>query len=328
MPATTRVIPDFCRALPEGEGAALPERLLLAAIGEFSGRDGRRYQLGVSEAAAIVAHLNSLGVDLPLDWEHATEIAAPQGRRADAAGWLGDWRVEPEGITARVEWSAPGAEAVRNRTSRYYSPAYLVDPESRRIVGITSAGLTSLPNLRLPALNHREESHMPIPAEIRQALGLAEDATPEQAAELIRTRTAELNRAQAAANTPDLARYVPRGDYDAALNRATAAETALREAQAAELNRQVETLIAQGLEQARITPATVEYHRAQAQTEGGLERLRQYLEAAPAVVAEGGPQGEPPRGTPELNAQAREIARLFGNSAEDLARYTPTEEAR
>jgi phage I-like protein len=39
-------------------------------------------------ADRLARELDAMGVDLPIDWEHATELRAPQGERADAAGWL------------------------------------------------------------------------------------------------------------------------------------------------------------------------------------------------------------------------------------------------
>ncbi len=312
--------PELCRALPAPDPAApLPERLLLAPAGPFTGRDGRAY--AAPDLPALAAALNEHGADLPLDWEHATELAAPQGQRADAAAWLRDFRADPEGLTAAVDWTPAGAESVRARAYRYYSPAYLIDPATRAVVGLTSAGLTNRPNLRLPALNHQELSAMLIPEPIRQALDLPATASADEAAAHIASLKTELNQAQAAAATPDLGRYVPRADYDAALNRAAQAETALRDVQAAELERQIETLLQEGLTAARLTPATLDYHRAQARSEGGLERLRQYLAAAPTVLAPPAPAGAPPAGDPELNRQQAAIAAAFGNTPETLAKF-------
>jgi phage I-like protein len=316
------MLAETCRALPPPIDGAPPARLLLAPIGETVGRDGRRYALSAEEAAALAAALAADGADLPLDWEHATELLAPAGQRADAAGWLSDWRAEPAGLTAAVDWTPAGREAVANRAQRYYSPAYLVDQATRRIVGISSAGLTNKPNLRLGALN-REDHGMPVPVEIRQALDLPETATPEQAATAIRALAAELNAARTA--TPELSRFVPRADYDAALHRATQAETALRTAQQAETNRAVDALLQQGLAEARITPATVEYHRAQAATEGGIDRLRAYLAAAPTVVGtENNRQGEPPKGAEVTTADQRAIMAAFGMTPELLDKHAGT----
>jgi len=308
---------ECCRELPLVDGAP-PARLLLAPAGPFVGRDGRRYRL--DDPPALAAALNATGADLPVDWEHATELLAPLGQRADAAAWLSDFRADPEGMTAAVAWNAQGADSVQSRGYRYYSPAYYVAAD-RSITGLSSVGLTNKPNLRqLPALNS-ENSTMPdlLPAPLAHALALPADADAATAVAAVSALQTELNALRTA--TPDLSRFVPRADYDTAINRAAAAETALRTAQAAELNRQIDALLERGLREARITPPTVEYHRAQAQSAGGLERLTAFLAAAPAVLDPETRTVKPPQGAAELNAEQRAIMDAFGNAPELLAKY-------
>lgn len=317
----------LCRELPAlAPDAPLPERLLLAPAGEIQGRDGRVFRCG--DPAALAAAWD--GQPIPVDFEHATHLAAPHGQRADAAGWIESLHADAAGLWGAVAWTPAGAEALRSRAYRFISPAYFADPTSGDIRAVPSVGLTNRPNLDLPALNRPhpsvEDRSMPLSAALAAALALAADATDEQAvaaANALRTeRDTALNRAQ----TPDLNAFVPRAELELALNRATQAETALRDAQAAELNRQVEALIAEGLGQtgqpARIAPGTVDYHRAQAQTPGGLERLRAYLNSAPPVLAgPAAPTGAPPAAAPALNAEAAAIAAAFGNTPEILAQF-------
>ena len=313
----------LCRALaPTAEGQA-PEWLLLVPPGQFSGRDRRAYRN--DDAAAVVRNSET---PIPIDLEHSTHLAAPEGRAAPAVGWVVELQAREDGsVWGRVEWTPEGAAAVTGRAYRFYSPAYLL--EGRVVTTIPSVGLTNKPNLRIPALNaaanHQDDPPMPttVPKPLLEALGLEDGATVEQAVIAINTRTAELNRAQQAAQTPDLSRYVPRADYDTALNRATQAETALREAQSAELNREIDALIQQGLETARITPATKDYHIAAAKAEGGLDRLREYLAAAaPVLNQQQSLNRQPPAdGAGPLTGEAARIAAAFGNSAEDLAKH-------
>jgi len=77
-------IPALCRALPEGDGP--PGWLLLVPAGRFEGRDGRFWVNDRPDA--IVAAFEAAGQPLPIDWEHATEIKAPAGDPAPAAGWI------------------------------------------------------------------------------------------------------------------------------------------------------------------------------------------------------------------------------------------------
>jgi phage I-like protein len=308
--AAARAELALCRAIEPAADGTPPEWLLLAPAGEILGRDGRRFRN--PDPAVVVAQCQAGGADIPLDWEHATHIRAPQGLDAPAAGWVVEVQARGAEVWGRVEWTEAGAAAVRERGYRYYSPAYYLDPQTRAITDIPSVGLTNRPNLALPALNSTEAPMFP--ESVLTALGLAPDA--DEAAVL-----AAIEALKAAPTMPNLNSYAPRAELDLALNRAVQAETALRTAQQAEINRQVDALIAQGLAAARITPATMDYHRAQAQTEGGIERLRSYLAAAPAVVTDASRAGKPPEGSPELNAEQRRIRAAFGHTPETLARY-------
>lgn len=301
----------LCRALDPAADGAPPEWLLLAPVGAIQGRDGRAFTN--ADPQAVIALMQAAGVDIPLDTEHATHIRAPQGLDAPAAGWVVELQNRDGEIWGRVEWTAAGAEAIRARAYRYYSPAYFLDPQTHAITDIPSVGLTNRPNLSLPALNSHEAPLM-LPETILTAIGLAPDA--DEAAVV-----AAIDALKAAPPAPSLNHYAPRAELDLARNRATVAEAALHELQQAQTHRQIDALIEQGLAAARITPATVEYHRAQAQGEGGVERLHQYLAAAPAVVTAETRTGQPPEGTPELNSQAAAIAAAFGNSPETLAKY-------
>lgn len=321
MPSDTSPIQAalaLCRELAPSADGIPPEWLLLVPAGEILGRDGRRFS---NPDPATVVNAFDPAAQLPLDWEHATHLRAPQGQDAPAAAWVTQLEARDGEVWGRVQWNAAGAEAVRSRAYRYYSPAYRLGVDGA-VVRLLSVGLTNTPNLTLPALN-RHGLTMQQPTEpgmdesIRTALDLPEGATPEQAVAKIAELKTSLNRA----STPDLTRFVPRADLDAALNRAAQAETSLRETQQAEIDRRVDALIQTGLNAARITPATEQYHRAAAKAEGGIERLQAYLDAAPAVVTGETRTGKPAEGTPALNSDAARIAAAFGQTAETLQKF-------
>jgi phage I-like protein len=316
-PCTDTALLALCRELAPSAAGDPPEWLLLVPAGEILGRDGRRFS---NPDPATVVDAFDPAAQLPLDWEHATHLRAPQGQDAPAAAWVTALEARDGEVWGRVEWNAAGAEAVRSRAYRYYSPAYLLGVDGA-VVRLLSVGLTNTPNLTLPALNrHGPSSQATEPGmdeSIRTALDLPEGATPEQAAAKIVELKTALNRAA----TPDLTRFVPRADLDAALNRAAQAETSLRETQQAELDRRVDALIQAGLNAARITPATEQYHRAAAKAEGGIERLQAYLDAAPAVVSGETRTAKPADGVPALNSDAARIAAAFGQTAETLNKF-------
>ncbi len=162
----------------ETQGNALPERIdLLPAGKRIIGRDGRAWNN--PNPGAVAERVNGGGIDLVLDFEHASELKAPKGEPAPAAAWLNDLRVEVDGrITAAVNrWTPKGGRAVRAGDYRYVSPAVNYDPRTMEIVGIASAGLTNKPNLPLAALNHEQQEEQTMLKKILKALGLPEDAT-------------------------------------------------------------------------------------------------------------------------------------------------------
>ncbi len=348
--ATARCVelPDF-----SSQGGGAPEWVeLLPAGPEIEGRDGRRWVFDDPErvAAESLDGSDPKKKEIPIDWEHATEIKAPQGEPAPAAGWITRLEVREGALWGRVEWTDRGREAVASREYRYLSPVFLHSKERAgtknknspgRILRILSAGLTNSPNLALHALNHEgqgDKNTMDI-KKILGALGLAEDATVEQAVTAIDTikqdRDSAEERARNSADSssapPSLEKFVPRADYDAAVElakeKAANAEAKLAEHEAQVLEKEIDAEITKALETGKITPATADYHRAQCRVDGegksGLERFREYVEAAPEVAGDSGLDGKQPEGgaAKALNAGEARIAAMFGNSAEDLKKY-------
>lgn len=307
------------------EGATDPpsELMLVPPSDYVQGRDGRGWHN--PDPAAIVRYFEANGLDIPVDIEHATQLKAPKGEAAPATAWGKSLEARPDGsVWGKFDWNDNGRELVMGRLYRYYSPAYIIDPQTMTIVGIKSVGLTNTPNLGVPALNHEEErgGRTMNLAALLAALGLASTASFEDALNHITKIKGDLTVALNAANSPPLDKFIPKADYDLALNRATEAEGKLA-AQAQEaLETAINTEIDAALKAGKITPATKEYHVAQCRQEGGLERFKSFVAAAPAVAVDTGLDGKQPGGhDTALNAEAAQVAAMFGNTAEDLKKY-------
>jgi phage I-like protein len=269
------------------EDGTLPDWVELIPAGELViGRDGRKWINPTPDQ--VVAAFDSNGADLPIDWEHATEKKAPKGEPAPAAGWIKQMEVRDGAIWGRIEWTDKGTDDVENKRYRYLSPVFVYTLQNRRIVRITSAGLTNQPNLHLTALNQEEtqtkENGMDLLKAICQALGLTDGTTDEQAFAKVTAMKGDLATAQNRAETPSLEKFVPRGDYDAATTRATNAEQKLKDQEAKTLGDEIDTAINQALTDGKITPASKDYHMAQCRTEGGLDRFKEFAKAAPAMA--------------------------------------------
>lgn len=324
---------------------------LLPAGPEIVGRDGRSWAYDMQAEAAVLAAFLLRGKPLPLDWEHATELRAPKGKDAPAAGWI--TRLEARGgeLWGDVEWTPRGAEQVVRREYRYLSPVFAYDPNTGRIVELLSAGLTNQPNLRMQALNKEERMD-----KILALLGLSADAAPEQVLAALNTLKAQADQAKAlnvqakagmatlatALGLPesatadqavaainslrtaslDLSRYVPRSDFDAAVQRATNAESKVAKIEQDAKAAAIAAVVDEAVKAGKVTPASKEFYIASCRQEGGLDAFKKFLESAPVIAAPQGVEGEPGGGKAKaLNAEETAVFAQMGVTPEDLEKY-------
>jgi phage I-like protein len=144
-----------------GAGALAPEWITLIPAANFKGFDGRGpYRL--DQPAHVVAATEEMiakhmTAGLPLDFDHATDFAAPEGRQAPAARWIKQVRAVNGAIQGRIEWTPKGKHAVEAHEYRYVSPVFEYDDEGR-VVRLLRAALTNNPNLNLPAIASAESA--------------------------------------------------------------------------------------------------------------------------------------------------------------------------
>ncbi|KJR98783.1 MAG: hypothetical protein VR65_19985 [Desulfobulbaceae bacterium BRH_c16a] len=311
---------DLVAALGEA-----PEWRQLIPAGTVEGRDGRSWLN--SQPEKILVAFKELGRDLPIDLEHSSELKARLGEPAPAVGWINELAVRDGEIWGMVEWNAEGKKLIGERAYRYMSPVIVYNRESGIIVGLTSVGLTNQPNLELPALNSQqggnpENKEDEMLKAILVALGLPETATDADAVAKIKELKNEVSTANNRAETPSLDKFVPRSDYDTAVARATNAEKSLGDVKKEQLETAVNAAIDQALKDGKITPATADYHKAQCRQEGGLALFSEFCKAAPVVGGESGLAGKTAGDTQTaLNSEQQKVAEMFGNSAEDIAKY-------
>lgn len=297
---------------------AAPEWIPLIPAGQVVGRDGREWVNDQPDVVLQAFAVNAM--DLPLDMEHATELKATQGDPAPAVGWIKELQNRGGQIWGRVEWTEAGRNAVESKAYRYVSPVIVFERASKRVVALTSVGLTNRPNLFLQALNGREKN-MDL-EKLLAALGLLDTASFDEALAHLGKLKGDLATATNAAASPSLDKFVPRADYDAALARATNAEQGLASLNKEAKDKDIAAAIDKALSEGKITPATVEYHKAQCAQEGGLERFDAYCKAAPVVGDPSRMNGKRPEDQGKaLNAEEQRIAEMFGNSVEDLQKY-------
>jgi phage I-like protein len=177
--------------------SAPPQWVMLIPGGEFSGRDGRG-PFRLADPAHVIAATEALGLTagIPIDYDHATDFAAPKGRPAPAAGWIRELAERDGALWGRVEWTPHGAKAISSREYRYISPVFQYSPDGT-VTRLLRAGLTNNPNLYLTAISARaaavaaprtEGSKVmdTLLQQLCEMLGLDDDSSPEEALAAVR----------------------------------------------------------------------------------------------------------------------------------------------
>ncbi|WP_323780134.1 phage protease [Thalassovita sp.] len=172
------------------DDATAPEwvHLLPAVSGAIQTGD-QRGPYHVTDANQVIELSFAESDRLPIDENHATDLAAPKGHPSPARGWIVEMQAREDGIWGRVEWSKDGAALVSGRAYRALSPVITHD-KSKRIGRILRASLVNVPNLRgLVALNHQEqEPEMDFLQRMAELLGLAKDASEEDVTTALQSR--------------------------------------------------------------------------------------------------------------------------------------------
>lgn len=345
----------LCRELTTGSGDA-PEWIQLMPIGPaVAGRDGRAWKM--SDPNAVVA-----ATELPmvLDWEHATEIKAPNGHESPAAGWITDlvvvdangltadvdvpelWVGRDPGIWGRVAWNERGGKSVASREYRYLSPVFSFAKGSTEVLRLLNAALTNRPNLDLTALNGRESRQQePLSEELPAmnqeqmkalcaALGLPADSSAEAITEAARnaaTRASTLTTEVTALNAR-VSTLVTRDDLETALNRAKAAETQLATIAGEQHTGRVEAALNAAQSAGKISPASRVHYVAMCSDAAGLERFNALVETLPALCQDAATRQAP--ATPAANMLTKEdrdaIKALNCTEADYLANKTNDQE--
>ncbi|MFD1342888.1 phage protease [Litorisediminicola beolgyonensis] len=164
-------------AIPAEPSAEAPEWIHLLNLGEQHTADSRGpYQVADLEEIIAASLQAAEGLDLPIDENHATDLAAPKGGAAPARGWIKELQARSDGIWGRVEWTKAGREMVQERAYRAISPVVTHD-KTKRIRAILRASLVNRPNLRGLAALNMETDEMSFLQKLAKALGLGEDAS-------------------------------------------------------------------------------------------------------------------------------------------------------
>ncbi|MBY8218918.1 phage protease [Vibrio fluvialis] len=282
--------------------------LPLIPKGMFSGIDGRTWNN--SQPELVVARFDK---KRPFDVEHSTHIKAPLGEPAPAYGWITKLENRDGEIWGFTEWNNDGQELIDEKKYAFYSPAFAY-LEDGTVLAVASSGLTNNPNLDVPALNRKEDNAMPLPKVILDALGLAENATEQDAATAINSLKSEKDIALNSAKSVDLNKFVAKETYDLALNRATTAEGRL----AAIAEQEIEALVDAAIKDGKVAPANKDMYLGTCRTKEGLEQFKAFVESAPKIATNAQVQTPKQEGQPKLEEHELAMCRKMGVTEDEF----------
>src|SRR5271155_131933 len=298
-------------ATPAEAPAAAPEWIELLPAGVFYGRDGRG-PFRLDDPGAVIASTTAMQMNagLPIDYDHATDFGAPEGRPAPAAGWIRELEVRGGAVWGRVERTARAASSIVAREYRYVSPVFQFDPKTGAVTRLLRAGLPNNPNLHLTAIaaslttaaaDARDES-MEFSTELRELLNLEDAATAAEVLAKVRELRAAGDAAGAAtsAHAHDPAHYVAVAEFERALTELNALKAERAREHAAHA---VEEAIRAG----KIVPAQREW--AIAYCAADTRGFQAFAAKQPSILGENlGLSGEPPADRRASGLNAAEIA--------------------
>ena len=148
-----------------------------APAGTIATVDQRGPYRAVDLAALASASLADAGGRLPIDENHATDRAAPEGRPSPARGWIVALEARADGLWGKVEWTEAGRALMAAREYRFTSPV-IRHLENGTITAVLRTALTNTPNLRgITALNSEKDT-MDLLSQLRAPLGLRAHVPP------------------------------------------------------------------------------------------------------------------------------------------------------
>jgi phage I-like protein len=177
----------LCAALdlPHTEVDPVPEWIHLLPAGELRTHDNRG-PFKTEPADRLILNSMRAGERLPIDENHATDLAAPKGLPAPARGWIVELAGRADGVWGKVEWTGEGRQLVQSRAYRGISPVLDHRAADGTVFALRRASLVNRPNLRGLATLH-QELPMDLLARLRAALGLPDTADENAAIAAVTT---------------------------------------------------------------------------------------------------------------------------------------------
>lgn len=305
----------LCFQLALADGKA-PEWMELIpapnAQGKITGIDGRHWT--IKEASHVAQNFQ---LNIPIDQNHATEIAAPKGEPSPASGWVEQLEVRQGAVWGRIAWTDIGRNSVESKQYRYLSPAFDYD-SAGNVMKLVSVALTNKPNFNL-ALNSADPTEPRPMIKLLAALGLAATATEDEGIVALVNLKSGHTTALNAAQTPDVNKFVPRAEFDRVQTALNSAQKSINDGKQASLDAEIDTEVKSAMAAGKVAPASEKYFRAMCAQEGGLAQFREFIKTAvPVLDPKAQANGVPPGHKTALNAEQKAVMTSLGLTEEQF----------
>jgi phage I-like protein len=158
--------------LAEGKAS---KRIPVARLGKYRDRRYGEFAITRQDYDGWVKNLAHFNGEVPIDYDHGPERNAS----SEAAGWIKTLELDGELVMANVEFTPPGAQAIREGRWKYISPTFVPDlkDEQGRSLGpaLKGAGLTNRPFLKrgMPAITLSEDPELQAASDTRRCMRLS-----------------------------------------------------------------------------------------------------------------------------------------------------------
>lgn len=301
------------------EGGTAPEWIKLFPDGPtLAGCDGRSWRM--DDPAAVIA---ATRLPVALDYDHAMDVNAPS---KPASGWVEELKLRGAAIWGRVNWTPRAAQALAAREWRFFSPAFDHAPDGA-VARLVGGALVNRPAFRqLPALAAAQPAHedLSMLKSICVALGLSEAATEAEAVVTIAALRENHRVALAAAQTPPLDKFAPRAELDAALARATAAETQIATQAKTAHETRVTAAVDGAIKAGKVAPVSRDYYLSSCASAEGLAQFEKFVATMPSVFGRSDLDKRDPDApglTRALTADQKAVAANMGIPEADFAKH-------
>lgn len=293
----------------------LPSEIMLLPASPVIGRDGRSFTYSIDN---LLLGWEKHSQDIPIDVDHKSEY----GFSTEASGWIKSIFSRDSQLWASVEWTDDGAKLVSQKKYRYISPAFYTN-EFNEVQFLSSVALTNHPNLKMPALNHKENKetnnqqevkkesikHMSIQL-LNKTLGIDENAD----------FTASLNAVMKLKEQKiDLNNFMPKADYDLVLNSRDELQAKLNEIEINILKKEANSIVDNAIKEGQVAESSRDFYLDLCRNSEGLENVKQHLNSKPKLTQSvlANKSNATPQ-THSLSAEEISIGKKMGLSEEDL----------